>query len=512
MNTKIKILNSKDLIETIKKERVKNKIILCHGVFDVLHLGHIKYLESAKRICKEPSKLIVSITSDLYVKKNKGQHRPYFNQKTRSEFLRYIKFIDYIYVCNDETAIQSISLIKPDYYVKGPDYKIIKKKKSDINLEREIKVLKKFGGKFELSKGITYSSSNIINYNLKKFNDEQINFIKRIKRKYDRFFLDNFLNYLKKPNILVIGEAILDEYVFTSVLGKSSKESIINTKKINSQTYLGGSLAIANHLCNISNKVKLITYLGKNDKNNNFIKKKINKNIKLDYIEKNSSPTILKKRYLDDYTKNKLFGSYNLNDSFLNKQEELNLLKKIKKNINNYDFVIAINYNHGLWTPKILDFVQKKSKFLVFNSQLNSSNSNTYNLNNIDNSKLLCIQELEARSELKDRESKTNILLKKLFKKNKHKNLIITSGSNGSFYKNLSEEGNCPAFAANVVDRVGAGDIFFLVASFLLWNKIPLDLTNLLSNIAASLKITNIGHSYNLKFSDIKANYLSILK
>src|SRR6056300_747368 len=109
--------------ENLRKKKLK--IGLCHGVFDVVHLGHIKHFKSAKKICDY---LIVSITDDKFIKK--GTDRPLFNSYQRYEFLKSIKIIDEVYVCKSESAIDEINKFKPDYYFKGPDYKDNKKDKS----------------------------------------------------------------------------------------------------------------------------------------------------------------------------------------------------------------------------------------------------------------------------------------------------------------------------------------------------------------------------------------------
>lgn len=501
-------------LDKINKQinRKNFKIILCHGVFDVIHLGHLKYFEYAKNFCKSPSKLVVSLTSDHFVKKSKGFNRPFFNLKHRINFLKYINCIDYICVSNNATALDVINKTKPDYYAKGPDYNSILKKKIDPNLLKEISQVKKFGGEFLNTKGITFSSSNIL-YNYYGFLDEEKNkFLKLLKKKYTKNYLEDLFFNLKKPNVLILGESIIDQYVFTETLGKSSKEAILNTKILNTENYLGGVLVVANHLSQICNKIKIITYLGKNDKINNIINKKLNKKINIEYIFKKNSPTIVKKRYVDKYSSTKLFGSYNINDNLISSAEENFFLKKIKRNIKKYDLVLLINYNHGLITNKILNFVKNNAKFLALNNQLNSSNNNTYSLDLFNYSDLLCVQELEARSALRMKHEKTTILLKNLFKSKKNKNLIITCGKNGSFYKNKNQEGNTPAFAENIVDRVGAGDLFFLTAAFFLWHKTPLDLVNFISNISASFKIKNIGNSYHFKIDDLQKKIFALLK
>ena len=114
------ISNLQIILKKIKKEN--KKIVLAHGVFDLLHIGHVKYLKKAKSF---GDILIVSITSDKFV--NKGPGRPYFEQRLRAEFLESIEVIDYVVVNNFETSEKIISTIKPNYYIKGQDYKNLQK-------------------------------------------------------------------------------------------------------------------------------------------------------------------------------------------------------------------------------------------------------------------------------------------------------------------------------------------------------------------------------------------------
>ena len=114
--------------------KFKKKLIvgLAHGVFDIVHIGHLEHFKEAKKNC---DKLIVSVTSDKYV--NKGPNRPAFPIKDRVNFLKSIKWIDDVIVSNHETAINSIRKIKPNIYFKGLDYKNLNKK-SKNNLSKEI--------------------------------------------------------------------------------------------------------------------------------------------------------------------------------------------------------------------------------------------------------------------------------------------------------------------------------------------------------------------------------------
>ena len=153
-----KILTFKEIVEKIKILKKKNKkIILCHGVFDLLHVGHIKHLKKAKEF---GDKLIVTITPDIYV--NKGPGRPVFNQNLRSESIAALDSVDFVVINNTITAVNPIRVIKPDIYCKGQDYK---KASNDITgeIKNEIKEIKKIKSKIVFTDEITFSSSRLIN-------------------------------------------------------------------------------------------------------------------------------------------------------------------------------------------------------------------------------------------------------------------------------------------------------------------------------------------------------------
>ena len=150
-----KIISIEKLMLILKSR--KQKVALSHGVFDVLHIGHKRYFEVAKSYADI---LIVSITTDKFVKK--GPSRPFFNQNIRSEMVASLDMVDYVVLSNSETAVNVISKLKPNFYVKGQDYKNLK---SDItkNIFKEKKAVEKNNGQLIFTDEIQFSSSNIIN-------------------------------------------------------------------------------------------------------------------------------------------------------------------------------------------------------------------------------------------------------------------------------------------------------------------------------------------------------------
>ena len=198
---KQKIFQLEKLQKILEKQSEKGKkVVLCHGVFDLLHIGHIKHFEEAKNF---GDILIVSVTTDKYV--NKGPGRPAFTEPDRLRALAALKAIDYVVLSKYPTATNIIKELKPNFYCKGQDYKFIK---NDITgeIKNELNALKKIGGKKVYTKGPVFSSSNLINKFVKIHSTQQKTIIDKIKKKYS-FFSPNILNKVICPQN---GERCLD--------------------------------------------------------------------------------------------------------------------------------------------------------------------------------------------------------------------------------------------------------------------------------------------------------------
>ena len=160
------ILSFKQAKEKISKLKKQGKTIgLCHGGFDLVHPGHIKHFESASKLCDV---LFVSLTSDKYVRKRKGKNRPIYNQVLRAYLISSCKFVDYVTISDFEKGVETISFLKPTFYIKGPDYK----NKNTEGIKKERQEIKKIGGRILYTKDIKFSTSKII---------DKINSIKRKK-------------------------------------------------------------------------------------------------------------------------------------------------------------------------------------------------------------------------------------------------------------------------------------------------------------------------------------------
>ncbi len=412
--------------------------------------------------------------------------------------LASLQCVDYVVLSNNLSSVEIINKIKPDYYVKGSDYK---KFHSDITgkITKENLAVKKNGGKTVFTDGITFSSSEIINQRF-IYNDEQYNFIKKLKNKYGSQNILQALNLLKRNTPLVIGESIIDEYVFCHAIGKSGKEPymVLQEKKV--EDYWGGVLSIAQNISATAKKVNLLSSIGNEKKFKNKIfnilsKKKIN----YEFLEK-KSPSILKKRFIEEINNMKLLGVYTIDDEDISNKEKSKLLKLLKKQIKNSDLIILSDYGHNFFFKELVREIYKSKKFLAVNAQVNSFTSGYNTITNYKKANLALMNETELRQELRDKTSNRLDLIKKLDKKINANFIAVTHGRTGAtiYDKKLKKIIHVPAFANNVVDKVGAGDALFPILASALYSDIPSDIALYFASLSAAINSENYGNKFVL--------------
>lgn len=486
----------------------KKKIVLCHGVFDLIHPGHVRYFSSAKKL---GDVLVVTLTADLFV--NKGPGRPYFNQNLRSEVLAALSYVDYVAIVNDESAIPAIDAVKPDIYVKGPDYKNRKPSFSHRKLSLEEASVVKYGGKIVFTDDIIFSSSHLINHYLDSFPEKTKQFLDAFKKKYSESKILEDLGKLKQIKALIIGDSIIDEYHYSNPLGKSSKEPIVVHKYINEESYAGGVLATANNTASLLTNVSLLTVLGKKKSYENFIRKHLKKNIKATFFYRPDSQTIVKRRYIDSFTTQKLFQISYIADEFIDTKLENKIISFLKRNLDKFDMTIVNDFGHGFLTPGIIKIISEKSNYLAINVQANSANFGFNVITKYPKSDYICIDEIELRLASHDRYGNTKKIMKNIYDQLKAKKIIVTKGPFGSYAYSDSEGFiQVPALTQHIVDRVGAGDALFAITAPCIYSKIDLEESTFIGNVAAGLKLQIVANKKPLELADIEKFIIRLFK
>ena len=213
-----------------------SKTVLCHGCFDLLHLGHIQHLQEAKKF---GDFLTVSVTGDRYV--NKGLGRPHFNAAQRAEALRALACVDAVFINESADAVDMIERIKPAFYVKGVDYV----GSTDEGLERERAAIAKVGGKIKFTGSRKWSSSQIIN--TEKFSEEVCQYLDTLKNLDARDKIFEAFEKADQKVITFVGESITDQYIYVRGLGRASKELMLATVVQGQEMFAGGVTASAKH-------------------------------------------------------------------------------------------------------------------------------------------------------------------------------------------------------------------------------------------------------------------------
>ncbi|NUM32139.1 MAG: D-glycero-beta-D-manno-heptose 1-phosphate adenylyltransferase [Bacteroidetes bacterium] len=160
MNYKLKIIEPTQALKLREQWKIEGqKVIFTNGCFDILHRGHIDYLNKASEL---GNKLIVAVNSDNSVKKLKGENRPIQDEVSRTEILASLSCVDAVVVFDDNTPYELIKLLKPDVLVKGSDYKVEEIVGYDI--------LKETGGEVKLIEYLPGYSTSLIEKKIKSKN------------------------------------------------------------------------------------------------------------------------------------------------------------------------------------------------------------------------------------------------------------------------------------------------------------------------------------------------------
>ena len=193
----------------------KKRFVMCHGNFDIVHLGHIRHLTYAKKF---GDILLVTITADSKI--IKGANRPHVPHDLRALNLAALEIVDFVTIDHNSTPILNLKKIKPEFYVKGLEY--AKSSFSSKTLE-EKKTVTQYGGKMYFSPGdLVLSSTNLINKNKPNIDLEKIAFAINAYS-IDLNELKKKLTNNKKIKIHVIGDIIIDKYINTKLIGYNAK-------------------------------------------------------------------------------------------------------------------------------------------------------------------------------------------------------------------------------------------------------------------------------------------------
>jgi rfaE bifunctional protein nucleotidyltransferase chain/domain len=504
VTTKIKDLH--DLAGELPALRRGLRVVQCHGVFDLMHIGHIRHFQEAK---KAGDILIVTVTPDRYV--NKGPHRPVFTESLRAEAIASLDCVDYVAVNKWPTAVEAIALLKPDAYAKGSDYRDATTDHTG-GIHQERSAVERAGGSLIFTDEITFSSSSLLNQHMPVFAEEVNEYLAGFRQKYPAEIVTGLLKDAGRLKALVLGEAIIDEYQYCETLGKSGKEPILAAQFIRSETYIGGSLAVANHVASCAGSVKLVTMLGSVESYEPLIRRNLARNVDAEFLAMDGAPTLVKRRFIETYPFQKLFEVYVMDEEAAQKECGA-LCRALESLIPQFDVVIVADYGHGMIGPEAIDLICGKAKCLAVNAQLNAGNHGFNTVSKYARADFISLSEKEIRLETRNPSGDLRAIVERVAGALDCSRVLVTRGAQGNLCYSRSEGFfHVPGFAIRTVDRVGAGDAVFAIASLCAALEAPMEMIGMIGNAVGTEAVGVVGNARFIERAPLLKHIEALLK
>jgi rfaE bifunctional protein nucleotidyltransferase chain/domain len=230
-------------------------VVHCHGCFDIVHPGHIRYLQFART---QGDILVVSITGDDSI--DKGQMRPYIPQELRAENLAALEFVDFVVIDPHPTARELLSALKPDIYVKGQEYAA----STDPRFLAERRVVESYGGRVIFSSGqVVFSSTRLVDA-LSTSPDLPGERLAAVCRRHGigQRSLRALIHEMQGRRVLVLGDSFVERYVLCDADGIAHEAPMMSLTELAAEDYLGGAASIAVQAAALGADTVLITGMG----------------------------------------------------------------------------------------------------------------------------------------------------------------------------------------------------------------------------------------------------------
>lgn len=503
-----KIISLDDMIDRSRQLREQGKrIVLCHGTFDLMHIGHIRYLQRARQ---EGDVLFVTVTGDSFVKKGPG--RPVFGEQLRAENLAALACVEFVAINHAVSAVETLHKIQPNVYAKGSEYR---SHGDDVtgNIALEQTAVEAHGGRLFYTDEITFSSSNLLNEHFGVFPPETDVFLRDFRDRWMIKEIHQMIASLSDLNVLVVGDAIIDQYHYVTPLGQTGKGNVFSVLYNSEEQFAGGSIAVANHIAGFSKSVTLVTGLGSTDGHEQFIRDKLQRNITPVFFYFKDASTVTKRRFVDTDL-SKLFEVYFFKEDSTADETEANICQWLNANVASYDVVIVPDFGNGFITRRMAGILSKKARFIAVNTQINSGNRGYHVISRYPRADFVSLNEPELRLAAHNRHDSLDIVAKQVSERVQSKYLAVTRGTKGVMMFDWSAGifYQVPALSTKVVDRIGAGDAFLSLAGLCVAKGLGAEVAAFIGSIAAAIDVQIICNREPVSFVDLSKYVSTLLK
>ncbi len=460
-----------DELPALRTRLAGQRIIQCHGAFDLVHLGHLTHFEEARSL---GDILVVTLTGDQHITKKRSVT---FSETERARQVAALEIVDYVAIVQEPTALSAIEALKPDVYVKGPEYADLTLDKSR-SIYHEMRVLEGYGGRMHFTSGDTFSSSKLSHFLLAAPDAAQRDPLLQNDRVRFKdisslgFTLDCLKQYVARAaglRVCVIGETIVDEWVEVALAGLSTQSRCVAGVETGRARQCGGVGIIARHLAGFVREVDSVT--------NGETPSDAPRNLRQTSL---ASGDLVETRFVDVETGRPVFKS---------KQMTLASARyDVVPAFDDYDLVLIADFGHGLLDAGVLNrrIADRRRARVAVMAQVNSSNygynlplkyvgADYYSLNRTEAE--LCLH--ERRLSLAELVDRSMHLLQ-------CGSVSVTDGERGVMVARDGERFALPSLSVNVVDTIGCGDAYFALSSVAMRLNMPAAIVALTGSIGAA--------------------------
>ena len=476
------------------------RVVLCHGCFDLVHPGHVRHLKHAAQL---GDRLLVTITGDSMVEKGAG--RPLIPQELRAESLAALGCVDWVAVNPDPTAEALLRRLRPDLYVKGREYE----ENRDPRFAAEKAAVESYGGRVVFTSGdVVFSSSALIAAMEQTADPVNRRFRQLIEQQgLDVASLDRLIDAFRGRRVVVVGETIIDTYVMCARPELTGEAPLMTLRSVEHRHFDGGAAIIARHLAAMGARPTLITALpGEPGPEVEALRKRLG----LDGVGLRSvdvdCPLGEKQRFLVGTSK---VMKLDLRQPMvIDAARRRQLVAMVREAARESEAVIIADFGQGLFSSstvaELCRAVRPSVGLLV--GDVSGRRSSLLSMREMD---LLCPSELEAREALQDFDDGLSAVVWKLLHRTGAGSAIVTLGPEGAIgfqrepgfelreddWQTRLRVEHVPALTPHAIDQLGCGDALLAAATLTRVAGGSLTLAAILGSVAAAAEAQRLGNA-----------------
>lgn len=467
-------------------------VILCHGCFDIVHPGHLRHLVWAR---EQGDMLIVSVSGDAAVS-NKGVGRPLVPEHLRADNLAALECVDLVVVTPGATAVDTLSAVRPDRYIKGAEYR----DSHDPRLAAERDIVQSYGGSLLFSSGdVVYSSTQLIADRAGDWNMHAERLAGFAQRHHQTAgTLRRLVRQAPRLKCLVVGDTIVDDYFHCDATHVAGEAPMLNATLVRRERFWGGAAIVAQHLRGLGAHVTLATPIGRGKASRGLAMAcEDNQTDLIPLIHDHSLPR--KRRYLAKGAK--LLKLDDAPPPAFPAQRVDDFLLSIERAADAWDLVILLDFGYGALAqntlPRLLATLRPRAHVLL--GDVSGPRADLMALKGCD---LLCPTENELRTAMRAPSVGLATLAGSLAGQAGARGVIVKLGEDGlvAFDATRRDASDrllsdfLPSMAHRAVDPLGCGDALLSVAGVSLAVGGSLFDASLLGSVAAAMEAETPGN------------------